>query len=274
MRKQQKNKHSKQLHKKQPHNKQAAVAATLMAGGMSALMLTATPAVAETAYRDALDRCVTAPPARTTFAECVERIQAFEPEGGTPTKAPAVPAPVQASPVSSSQPAGSGLEGKVTSGADQVVPVAPESRSAVAPEVPDAPTLQRVIETKAVEQVQAVDASVERTLAGQSPDGAGPEAASVDPEPASAPAAAPANDWMSGALSRLRQCESSGNYGANTGNGYYGAYQFSARTWRSLGFEGYPHQASPEVQDEAAIALQARDGWGQWPSCSRRLDLL
>jgi len=75
------------------------------------------------------------------------------------------------------------------------------------------------------------------------------------------------------AFARLRQCESGGNYAANTGNGYYGAYQFSLSTWRSLGYAGYPHTASPATQDEAARRLQARSGWGQWPSCARRLGL-
>lgn len=74
-------------------------------------------------------------------------------------------------------------------------------------------------------------------------------------------------------FARLRQCESGGNYAANTGNGYYGAYQFSASTWRSLGYSGLPHQASAGTQDQAAIRLQARAGWGQWPSCARRLGL-
>ena len=87
---------------------------------------------------------------------------------------------------------------------------------------------------------------------------------------AAAPAsAAPAA--RSQTFARLRQCESSGNYRANTGNGYYGAYQFSLATWRSLGYRGRPHDASPAVQDEAARRLQARSGWGQWPACSRRL---
>ena len=81
------------------------------------------------------------------------------------------------------------------------------------------------------------------------------------------PKVAPTGDvWA-----RLRQCESGGNYSINTGNGYYGAYQFHPRTWRGLGYPGLPHQASPEVQDEAARKLQARSGWGQWPSCSRRI---
>jgi hypothetical protein len=70
---------------------------------------------------------------------------------------------------------------------------------------------------------------------------------------------------------RLRTCESGGQYSTNTGNGFYGAYQFHPRTWRTLGFPGLPHQAPPEMQDEAARRLQARSGWGQWPVCSRRI---
>ena len=74
-------------------------------------------------------------------------------------------------------------------------------------------------------------------------------------------------------LARLRQCESGGNYSINTGNGYYGAYQFSPRTWRGLGYAGLPHQASAAVQDEAAAKLQAQQGWRPWPGCSRKLRL-
>ena len=70
---------------------------------------------------------------------------------------------------------------------------------------------------------------------------------------------------------RLRACESGGRYNINSGNGFYGAYQFHPRTWRGLGYPGLPHQASPEMQDEAARKLQARSGWGQWPVCSRRI---
>ncbi|MEX5634333.1 transglycosylase family protein [Parafrankia sp. FMc2] len=65
----------------------------------------------------------------------------------------------------------------------------------------------------------------------------------------------------------LRQCESGGNYTTNTGNGYYGAYQFSPNTWRSLGYSGLPHTAPPAVQDEAALKLALRSGFGQWPVC-------
>jgi hypothetical protein len=70
---------------------------------------------------------------------------------------------------------------------------------------------------------------------------------------------------------KLRRCESGGRYDINTGNGFSGAYQFLPSTWRGLGYMGLPHQAPPEVQDEAARKLQARSGWGQWPVCSRRI---
>lgn len=72
---------------------------------------------------------------------------------------------------------------------------------------------------------------------------------------------------------RLRRCESGGRYDINTGNGFFGAYQFVHSTWRGLGFTGMPHHAPPHVQDEAAQKLQARSGWGQWPACTRRLGL-
>ncbi len=72
-------------------------------------------------------------------------------------------------------------------------------------------------------------------------------------------------------LLALRECESGNNYAANTGNGYYGAYQFAESTWLSLGYGGYPYQAPPATQDQAAEQLLARAGWGQWPACSALL---
>ena len=72
-------------------------------------------------------------------------------------------------------------------------------------------------------------------------------------------------------LLALRECESGNNYQENTGNGYYGAYQFSESTWLGLGFGGYPNQALPSTQDQAAQTLLARSGWGQWPACSAML---
>jgi resuscitation-promoting factor RpfA len=74
-------------------------------------------------------------------------------------------------------------------------------------------------------------------------------------------------------FARLRQCESGNNYRANTGNGYYGAYQFDLRTWEWLGYWGWPSEADPEVQDQAARDLYDYSNWDAWPSCSRWLGL-
>jgi hypothetical protein len=78
---------------------------------------------------------------------------------------------------------------------------------------------------------------------------------------------------QSGSFAALRECESGDNYSDNTGNGYYGAYQFSLQTWQGLGYSGLPSDAAPSVQDQAAQQLQARSGWGQWPACSAELGL-
>jgi len=76
-----------------------------------------------------------------------------------------------------------------------------------------------------------------------------------------------ADDWY-----RLRVCESGNNYTINTGNGYYGAYQFDLGTWQSIGGAGYPHQASPATQDALALRLWQQRGWGPW-ACARILGL-
>ena len=74
-------------------------------------------------------------------------------------------------------------------------------------------------------------------------------------------------------FARLRQCESGGNYATNTGNGYYGAYQFDLRTWHGLGYDGRPSDASKAAQDQAARTLQSQRGWQPWPACARKLGL-
>jgi len=86
-------------------------------------------------------------------------------------------------------------------------------------------------------------------------------------------APAPPQAPSGGVWYELRMCESGDNYSDNTGNGYYGAYQFSLSTWYGLGFTGLPSNAPPAVQDRAASELQAEYGWGQWPACSAALGL-
>ncbi len=73
---------------------------------------------------------------------------------------------------------------------------------------------------------------------------------------------------------QLALCESGGNPSINTGNGYYGMYQFSLPTWYSVGGTGLPSENSAEEQTYRAQILQARSGWGQWPACAASLGLL
>ena len=76
-----------------------------------------------------------------------------------------------------------------------------------------------------------------------------------------------------GIWDRLAACESGGNWSINTGNGYYGGLQFSLASWRAVGGRGYPHRASRAEQIRRGRRLQARQGWGASPSCSRKLGL-
>jgi Transglycosylase-like domain len=85
---------------------------------------------------------------------------------------------------------------------------------------------------------------------------------------APAAAAPSSDDWM-----RLRICESGNNYRTDTGNGFYGAYQFTLGTWHAYGGAGSPSTVSAAEQDRVAYALYQARGWRPWPGCSRRLGL-
>lgn len=93
------------------------------------------------------------------------------------------------------------------------------------------------------------------------------------PVPAPLQTSAPSSTSSSAAWQALRICESGNDYSANTGNGYYGAYQFALGTWQSLGYSGLPSQASAAVQDAAAQRLYDEAGWSPWPVCSVHLGL-
>lgn len=134
------------------------------------------------------------------------------------------------------------------------------------------------------QQQQAMLASEAQIHTDPIPPGIVAAAASPPPPVLAAPAQPPqqagTGPWGAvpapptpAAFAALRQCESGDNYQDDTGNGYYGAYQFSLGTWQGLGYSGLPSQAPPAVQDQAARQLQAADGWGQWPACAAQLGL-
>ena len=104
-----------------------------------------------------------------------------------------------------------------------------------------------------------------------------------DPAAAQAFATASADDTGDGAGSTaggvwdaVAACESGGDWSIDTGNGYYGGLQFAAGTWRSYGGEQFAPTADQATRDQQiAVAERVLDeqGWGAWPSCSRRLGL-
>jgi LysM repeat protein len=70
---------------------------------------------------------------------------------------------------------------------------------------------------------------------------------------------------------RLAQCESGGRWNIDTGNGFSGGLQFTASTWKAYGGSGSAHNASREEQIAVAERVLAGQGWGAWPSCSRKV---
>ncbi|MDH6288574.1 transglycosylase family protein [Rhodococcus sp. NM-2] len=72
----------------------------------------------------------------------------------------------------------------------------------------------------------------------------------------------------------LAQCEATGNWAINTGNGFFGGVQFDQNTWERQGGLKYAPRADLATREEQiAVASQTQktQGWGAWPSCSGRL---
>ncbi len=82
---------------------------------------------------------------------------------------------------------------------------------------------------------------------------------------ATAPAQADPVNWDA-----IAQCESGGNWGTNTGNGYYGGLQFSQGTWAANGGSGNPANASRAEQIRVAQNVLQSQGIGAWPVCGAR----
>ena len=70
-------------------------------------------------------------------------------------------------------------------------------------------------------------------------------------------------------LRRIAKCESGGDPTAISPDGRYrGKYQFTRSTWRALGGDGDPADASEATQDRIALKLYRRSGTTPWPSCA------
>ena len=84
-------------------------------------------------------------------------------------------------------------------------------------------------------------------------------------------ASASASGYDPGVWDDVAQCESSGDWHINTGNGFYGGLQFHPATWNGFGggeYAGYAHQASKAEQIAVARRVLYTQGPGAWPVCS------
>lgn len=88
---------------------------------------------------------------------------------------------------------------------------------------------------------------------------------------ATASSAAPASAW-----DKVAQCEATGNWGIDSGNGFYGGLQFTPSTWAAFGgtaYAGQANQATKAQQIEIGEKVLAAQGPGAWPICSTKAGL-
>jgi murein DD-endopeptidase MepM/ murein hydrolase activator NlpD len=75
---------------------------------------------------------------------------------------------------------------------------------------------------------------------------------------------------------KVAACESTSNWGINSGNGYYGGLQFSQATWEAYGGQRYAPRADLATKDQQiAVAEKVLEGQGPraWPTCSGKAGL-
>ncbi len=71
----------------------------------------------------------------------------------------------------------------------------------------------------------------------------------------------------------VAQCESTGNWSINTGNGFYGGLQFTQSTWAAFGGTAYAPRADLATKaQQIAIAEKVLKAQGRqaWPVCNTR----
>jgi resuscitation-promoting factor RpfE len=176
------------------------------------------------------------------------------PPVGAAPDAPAPPAPDAPAPPAPDAPAPAPV------GFDPNVPPPPAVPDALAPV--DAPTAAPAGFNPNVPPPPAPDAPP------PAPAGFDPN---VPPPPApDAPPPPPARKSYSVNWDAIAQCESGGNWGISTGNGFSGGLQFTSSTWHANGGSGSPAGASREEQIRVAENVLHSQGIGAWPVCGRR----
>ncbi|MEU2877535.1 transglycosylase family protein, partial [Streptomyces sp. NPDC007070] len=75
---------------------------------------------------------------------------------------------------------------------------------------------------------------------------------------------------------KVAYCEATGDWSANTGNGYYGGLQFSPSTWQAFGGAAYAPRADLATKKEQILIgekVLASQGEGAWPRCGPQAGL-
>ncbi|GAA2774711.1 hypothetical protein GCM10010470_03410 [Saccharopolyspora taberi] len=89
-------------------------------------------------------------------------------------------------------------------------------------------------------------------------------------------AALPAGAASASTWDAVAQCESTGNWSADTGNGFSGGLQFTDSTWSAHGGTRYAAKASQASrQEQIAVAekVLAAQGANAWPVCGKKAGL-
>ena len=150
-----------------------------------------------------------------------------------------------------------------TMGIDPNVRPAGAAQDAPPPPAPDAAAPAPVGFDPNVPPPPAPDAPPPVAPAGFDPNVPPPPGPDVPPPPPPHPAYSV--NWDA-----IAQCESGGNWGINTGNGFSGGLQFTMGTWHANGGSGSPAGASREEQIRVAENVLHSQGIHAWPVCGRR----
>jgi hypothetical protein len=195
--------------------------------------LTLTNAIASADYERVTQSVPSTPFALAGFVSTPDAPPADDAAPAPAADAPPAPDALNVAPVADAPPAPADL------------PPAPDAHPAPAPDAPPAPP--------APEAAPAPEA---------------PAPANDAPAPEQAPA--PVKRAYSVNWDAIASCESGGNWGISTGNGYAGGLQFTPSTWRSNGGAGSPNGASRDEQIRVAENVLHSQGIGAWPVCGRR----
>ena len=108
------------------------------------------------------------------------------------------------------------------------------------------------------------------SAASAAPAAQSPSAVSTASSAAPAVTAVPSYSGSGVNWYAVANCESGGNWGTNTGNGFYGGLQFTEQTWLAYGGGQYAssaNQATEAQQIAVAERVLAGQGIGAWPVC-------